>query len=213
MEEVEGEVEDCTTFMISQDEGENGEVHEIRCIPEFLPCNCKNEDFKTKFDKMYLNCTEGPEEFSNFNPDQLDYGMAYLCVHNHATCLEAYNYTFGPDEYIAGLCMPDEKPSICEDGTWEELGKYTEKTIYGYPTDNCTEMMMMFGPVNDGSETDEGGETEVNDATGLDDSDDDDDSTVPDVSDEDNDTNEPDGSDEDDGTTEPDGSDEIDNAA
>ena len=165
VEEIEGEVEDCTTFMISQDEGWYGEVHEIRCIPEFLPCNCKNEDFKTKFNNMYLPCTEDIGE--------LDFGMAYLCVHDYENCMEAID----PNAYYIGLCMPDEKPSDCQDETWEELGKYKDGSNYGLPIETCP-------------------------APEPEDSDDDDGLTEPDVSDENVEVNEPDDSDEIDGETE-----------
>ena len=204
---------------MSQDEEENGEAHPLRCIPEFLPCNCKNEKWKTELNKIYPPCNEDIGE--------ADYGMAYLCVHNHLACMEAYNYDLGSNDYIAGLCMPDEKPDNCEEGTWEELGKYKEKNNYGYPIDNCTEMMLQwqdFNTITDLSETDEWGEIILNGATGPDVldlindefepdfSNEDDKVTESDVSDGDDDSTETDVSNEDDDAPEPVVSDEVDEA-
>ena len=131
--------------MMSQDP--DGEAQPVRCIPEYMPCDCRNENWNTKFNNMYQPCNEDVGE--------VDYGMAYLCVHNHENCTEAFNYDLGQNDHIAGLCMPDERPSNCEDETWEELTKYRVRSNYGYPIDNCTEMMLLWQAATESDVSDE----------------------------------------------------------
>merc|ERR1711872_349417 len=102
----------------------------------------------------YLPCNEDIEE--------VNYGLAYLCVHNHETCMEAFNYTLCQNDYYSGFCMPDEKPSDCQDETWEELGKYRHGSNYGLPIENCTGLIERHNEtMNDCPETDEWVEIEL----------------------------------------------------
>ena len=112
--------------MTIQDEGENAKAHDIRCIPFFLPCDCKNETWSIENEGKYPPC-----EFSEEVPS------AYLCVHEYETCMETIEYDSNPDEYSVGWCMPDEKRDECKDETWKELGKYKELNNYGLPIEEC----------------------------------------------------------------------------
>jgi len=149
--QIDEEGENCTTFMTIQGEGENAKAHDVRCIPAFLPCDCKNETWRIAFADKYPLCEVNVEV-----------PYAYLCVHKYETCMEAFEYS-SPDEYFIEWCMPDEKRDECEDETWEELSKYNEENNYGFYNPNCTKTMYKM---NDSSETDESVEIELSDATG-----------------------------------------------
>ena len=119
--------------MIKEDENED--FHEIRCIPSFLPCDCKNEAFRDKFKDAYPRCD---------HKEDYDYGKAYLCVHNQEKCLKAYSFIDWPDYTIS--CLPNEQPNECDDETWIELRKYKQENSYGYPIDDCAYLKDIFGP-------------------------------------------------------------------
>ena len=111
-------------------EDENGNINETRCLPDFMPCDCKNEAFHDKFQDIYPSCNE---------KENNKYGKAYLCVPNHEQCMKAYRFADWPSYTIS--CMPNEQPDECENETWIELGKYTEENSYGNPIDDCAKML------------------------------------------------------------------------